>query len=104
MELAILCAHIHDAVTRADLLDRYHLVAFARVSASCASMVEQHLVEVLTPYLVGVRRTAANGAAECERVVAARIVGLEVGARLEHAHCAHLFEDTEPPEHGQVHG
>jgi hypothetical protein len=67
------------------LLDRNHLVPLPRIRAGRTRVVEQHLVKVLAPHLVRMRRTVSNGASERERVVAALIVRLEVGTGLEHA-------------------
>ncbi len=90
-------------VARTALLDRRYLVAFARVGAAFAGMLVQHLVEILPPHLVGVRRAFADGAREREGVVAVLVVGLEIRAGLEHAERAHLVEHAEPLEHRKIH-
>jgi hypothetical protein len=67
-------------------------------------MFVQHLVEVLAPHLIGVRRTAADRTGEGVGVVAAFVVRLEVRARLEHAQRADLVQHAEPLEYRQIHG
>ena len=49
------------------------------IGAGLACVVVEHLVEVLPPHLVTVRRALAQGAAEGEHVVSALVLGLEVG-------------------------
>ena len=78
-------------------------MAFARVRAALAGVVVEHFVEILAPYLVGVRRTLADRAGEGVGVVAAFIIGFEIRTRLEHAHGAHLVQHAQPFEHGKIH-
>ena len=96
-------AHLQPAVAAAALLDTHHLVPFAGVGAALAGVLEQHLVEVLAPDLVGVRRAVADGTLEGEQVVAALVVGLEIGAALEHPERVNLVAHAETLEHRQVH-
>src|SRR2546430_265659 len=99
----VIGAHIESSVTRTTLLDVQRLMALARVRTALARVREQHLVEVLPPHLVGVRRTVADRAIEGEGVVALLVVGLEVRAALVHAQRAHLLQHAEPLEYGQIH-
>src|ERR1700678_356663 len=60
--LAVCHADFNNGATRIDLLDRNHFVTFPRIRARRTRVVEQHLVKVLAPHLVGMRRTASDGA------------------------------------------
>ncbi len=88
------------AAPRIDLLDRNHLVTFTRIRAGRLSVIEQHLIEVLAPHLIGVGRTVSDRALECKGVVATLVVRLEVSARLEHAHGSNFLQNAESLEHG----
>src|SRR6202789_4653051 len=59
---AVVAVHFEPRFTCTVLLHLDHFMAFARVRAALAGVVVEHLVEILAPYLVGVRRTLADGA------------------------------------------
>ena len=96
-------AHLEARVARPALLEAHDLVPLARPRAALAGVLVQHAVEVLAPHLEGVRRAVADGALEREGVVAALVVGLEVGAGLVDPQRPHLLQHAEPLEYRQVH-
>ena len=79
-------------------------MALARIGTAFAGVVVQHLVEVLAPHLIGVRRAAAERAGKWIGVVAAFVVRFEIRARLEHPHRADLVQHAEPLEQRKIHG
>jgi hypothetical protein len=85
------------------LLDIYDLVALASVRAAFACMFVEHLVEILPPHLIGVRRTVADRPSELVGVVTPLVVRLEIRTRLEHAERAHFVEYTQALEYGKIH-
>src|SRR4029077_6628241 len=96
-------AHPQAAGARCALLELHDLVALTRAGAAFARMIEQHLVEILAPYLVGVRWAVADGTRERVGVVAALVGRLEIRPRLEHPQRAHFLHHAEALEYRQVH-
>src|SRR5579863_3468842 len=85
------------------LLDTHRRMALASIRSATARVLEEHLIEILSPDLVGVGRAAAERAVEGEGVVAALVVRLEVGPALVDSEIAHLIGHAQPLEDGQAH-
>ena len=96
---AVIRAHIEPSFARPRLLGLVDFVALARIRAAFARVLEEHLVEILPPNLISVRRAIAERAVKCIGVVAALVVRLEIGARFEHAEGTDLFQDAQPLEY-----
>jgi len=78
-------------------------MAFAGVRAAFPGVFEEHLVEVLAPHLIGVRRAVSQGTRESKRIVATVILGFEIRTGLENAQGSHLVEDPKAFEYWQIH-
>ena len=100
---AIIGAHFQMRFVRAVLGHRHYLVALACVRAARSRVVVEHLVEILAPYLVCVGRAVADGAGKRVGVVAAFIIGLEIGTGFEYAELPHLVQHAQALEHGKIH-
>ena len=100
---ALAGAHLEMSFARTGLFGRDDLMSLARIRAALARVLEEHLVEILPPDLIRMRRAVADRPAECVSVVAALIVGFKIGARLENAERPHLVQYTQPIEHRKVH-
>ena len=95
--------HVEQRFARIFLLDLDDLLPLAGVGAAFARMVIEHLVEILAPNLIGMRRTVADGARKGVGAVAPLVFRLEIRAELEYAERSDLLEHAQAFEDRQIH-